>query len=101
MELDFIDAEARTRYTDRRQLDLQRCQESLQKKDFSVLEMIGHNLKGNGISFGFPVLSHLVEKMEKAASSSDLSLCTACIAQLHPWLDSLNKNEGHASSLDL
>lgn len=87
MDLDFIDAEARARYTDRRRRDFSQCFHGLLAKDFSILETIGHNLKGNGVSFGYPELSQLGEKMEIAAKSSDLSQCRMYVDQLKDWID--------------
>lgn len=84
MELDFIDSEARAKYTIRRKMDLIRCRECLQKQDFSTIETIGHNLKGNGLSFGFPELSQLGEKMELSARQLNT-------AQIHELVDLLEK----------
>lgn len=88
MDLDFIDHEARVRYTERRQLDLDRCRDSLNRRDFTVLETVGHNLKGNGISFGFPELSQLGEILESYAKSGNFFESSRCLDQLQTWIES-------------
>ncbi|MEZ0391990.1 MAG: Hpt domain-containing protein [Pseudobdellovibrionaceae bacterium] len=86
MDLDFIDHEAKERYTSRRQMDLLRCRECMKRNDLSEIETIGHNLKGNGISFGFPELSRLGEEMENSAKNSDHSQVQKLIDRFEEWL---------------
>ncbi len=88
MDLDFIDADARKRYASRRQQDLQQCLESLKAKDFETLETIGHNLKGNGISFGYPELSRLGEELEISAKNTNFHKAQNCVHQFEEWISS-------------
>jgi len=39
---------------------------------FSSIKMIGHKLKGNGSTFGYPALSYLGGEIEEAAKSFDI-----------------------------
>lgn len=91
MSLDFIDLESRRRYRERRQSDLKVARESLNCLDFSALETIGHNLKGNGVSFGFPELSLLGEALETSAKSTNLGKAQECLDQLERWLEKTNQ----------
>ena len=86
MDLDFIDQEARQKYIERRKADLDRCRQSLNTKDFEAISTIGHNLKGNGISFGFPELSTLGEKLENSAKASDFGRTQQLVDSLETWL---------------
>lgn len=58
-------------YIERRKNDLPLLQESIEKTDFNTLQRIGHQLKGNGLTFGFEELAQLGEKLEAAAKSQD------------------------------
>lgn len=89
MMTDLIDREARFRYVERRRKDLINCRESLEHKDFSLLETVGHNLKGNGISFGFPELSALGETLEKSAKQSNFANCQESLNRLETWIENL------------
>jgi HPt (histidine-containing phosphotransfer) domain-containing protein len=86
MDLDFIDNEAREKYKDRRKLDLIHCRESLKSRNYDVIQTIGHNLKGNGISFGFPELSTLGEEMENSAKESNSFELEDLINRFEQWV---------------
>ena len=86
MDLDFIDQEAREKYTIRRKQDLERCRQFLATRDFDGIQTIGHNLKGNGISFGFPELSTLGERLELAAKASNLDQAKTLIDSFEVWI---------------
>ncbi len=80
------DREAQLRYRQRRQLDLANCRHGLSQNDFSTLITVGHNLKGNGVSFGYPELSHLGQRLENAAKTANHQMASECLEQLEAWL---------------
>ena len=47
------------------------AREALGRGDFELLATLGHNLRGNGASFGFPRLSLLGQRIEAAAQMRD------------------------------
>jgi HPt (histidine-containing phosphotransfer) domain-containing protein len=55
--------------------------------DFGVIESIGHNLRGNGISFGFPDLSALGERLELAAKQKRPDRIREQLAALVKWTE--------------
>ncbi len=69
--LDISD-EMRELYIQHRKKDLLRCLTALEKSDFSFLEKIGHQVKGNAVSFGFDDLSSLALELEGAARDHDI-----------------------------
>lgn len=73
-------------YLKRRLVDLQNGQDALKKSDLFILEKIGHQIKGNGISFGFPELSELGEKMEMAAQDKNREKLNILLLQMETWL---------------
>jgi HPt (histidine-containing phosphotransfer) domain-containing protein len=91
MSLDIIDMEARRRYTSRRFADLVRCRECLERRDFETIQTIGHNLKGNGSSFGFPELSALGEKIESSARELNDGETELLVDRLEEWVHQQNR----------
>lgn len=59
------------KYIERRKMDLEICLDSLESKQYEKIAKIGHQLKGNGATFGYPELSNVGEKIEEAAKRSD------------------------------
>lgn len=62
-----IPHEAVVKYMQRRKTDIENCRAALKSGNLSVLESVGHQLKGNGITFGFPEISSIGEALETAA----------------------------------
>lgn len=77
-----VPIEARQKYLDRRKQDIIACQEALTKKDFHFLEKIGHQIKGNAITFGFDEFTNIATDMETAAKSKDLDQLIVLVDQL-------------------
>ena len=76
-----VPTEARQKYLDRRKQDAVACQEALAKQDFNFLERIGHQIKGNAITFGFDELTNVAVAMEIAAKAKDLHQLTDLVAK--------------------
>ncbi len=55
----------------RRNEDIQRIREALASKNFDAIATIGHNLRGNGASYGFPELSAIGVALEERALAAD------------------------------
>lgn len=82
--------EMRQSYIERRKKDLEELKSAMDKKDLSVAQRVGHQLKGNGVSYGFPALSELGEKMETCAKRNDLSGVTKFVQKLEDWVNSIS-----------
>jgi HPt (histidine-containing phosphotransfer) domain-containing protein len=74
------------RYLDRRKQDLEACLLALETKDFSRLEKVGHQLKGNGVTFGFTDLSGIGTDLEAAALRRDLAGLERALHRFSGWL---------------
>lgn len=55
----------------RRNEDVQRIREALAAKSFDDVARIGHNLRGNGASYGFAELSVIGEAIENGGVACD------------------------------
>lgn len=75
-------------YLKRRLADWQNGQDALKKSDFFVLEKIGHQMKGNGVSFGFPELSDLGEKIEMMAQEKKSKELEKLWTEFAAWIKS-------------
>jgi HPt (histidine-containing phosphotransfer) domain-containing protein len=51
--------------------DVTRLGDAVLVSDFNAIRTIGHNLRGNGASYGFPKLSAIGEAIEQGASAKD------------------------------
>ncbi len=84
-----LPAETILRYIERRRTDLDVCRSALQTGDFSKVETIGHQLKGNAATFGFPDLGLVGADIEKAGKDRDADLLAQNTIRLEGWLASL------------
>ena len=76
-----VPTEARQKYLDRRKQDIIACQEALSKQDFNFLERVGHQIKGNAVTFGFDELTNVAVAMEIAAKAKDLQQLQDLVAK--------------------
>lgn len=77
-----------SRYIKRRKEDLEICLMSLKHKNYSVLEKVGHQLKGNGETFGHADLSLIGTKLEKAAANKNTHELESTLNDFSLWLNS-------------
>lgn len=74
------------RYVERRKKDLENCRLSLERGNFMELEKVGHQLKGNGVTFGFDELSAIGRQMEKAAHTKNLPDLERALELFSQWV---------------
>lgn len=75
------------RYYERRKRDLIECVEHLRSGDLNFIEKVGHQLKGNGVTFGFPELSVIGGELEVAAQSGDHRVISKAMNKFSHWVD--------------
>jgi HPt (histidine-containing phosphotransfer) domain-containing protein len=81
-----IPKEAVLKYIERRKKDVESCQAALASKDFKILVKVGHDMKGNGITFGFASLSKIGAQMEESALKQDLAGAKKSVQSLADFL---------------
>jgi HPt (histidine-containing phosphotransfer) domain-containing protein len=74
------------RFLANRRRDAEVLRASLASRDFETIARIGHNLRGNGPSYGFADIAKLGECMEAAAESRDVGGVQEQIDSLDAWL---------------
>ncbi len=67
-------------YLENRCAELTILESALASGTFETLQTLGHNLRGSGGSYGFPLLTEIGEKIERAAKASD---ATTLALELH------------------
>ncbi len=77
----------RQQYIQRRKTELGTYLQALRGQDFETLRHIGHRMRGNGVSFGYPELSELGEKIEAAANKSELADLRILSIEFTNWVD--------------
>ena len=74
------------KYIQRRVEDLSECQHFLKAREFKEIEKIGHQLKGNGATFGFPEVSEIGSTLERSAAKSDSREIEQALNAFSDWL---------------
>ena len=73
-------------YLEHRKNDLKFCLEWLTKNNFCEIERVGHQLKGNGATFGYPDLTSLGAELELAAQNRDSIKTEMTLKKFSNWL---------------
>jgi hypothetical protein len=74
------------RYLEHRARDVAALHRSLDLGDFPTIVRIGHNLRGNGVSYGFPEVGAMGDALEAAATAKDAFEVRAQLRALEAWL---------------
>ncbi len=85
-----VPSEIMNRYLDRRKRDLEECLSSLARQNYQDIEKVGHQLKGNGSTFGHPELSEIGKKLEIAAHAHDLEGLEKALNEFSGWVSELH-----------
>lgn len=73
-------------YLERRKTDLQRLRVALTEKDFSSIQLTGHNLFGSGAAYGLEEVSALGKKLEQAAKSEQADQISTLVDELERFV---------------
>lgn len=78
--------EIMAKYIERRKRDLEDCLSCLARNQFEDIERVGHQLKGNGATFGHPELSSIGKKLEQAAQVQDIETLQTALKEFSQWV---------------
>jgi HPt (histidine-containing phosphotransfer) domain-containing protein len=82
-----VPPEILSRYMERRKRDLEVCLVSLEFENFNELEKVGHQLKGNGVTFGHNDLSLIGNKLEEAAARKNIAELEVALKDFSHWVN--------------
>ena len=76
-------AEQKLKYLSRRKTEIQQLRDSVSAGDFELAGEIGHRLKGNGGTFGYPQISAIGVSLEDASKAKDKNKLLESIEKLN------------------
>lgn len=82
-----VSIEHRLKYLERRKSEVQGLKEAVRTKNYDSLAAVGHRLKGNGETFGFPKISEVGIHLEEAVEQKDLGKLSHLINTLEKCID--------------
>jgi HPt (histidine-containing phosphotransfer) domain-containing protein len=66
-----VPVELKRKYIERRLMDIEHLYGCLDTEDFSPALRIGHQVKGNALTFDLPQMAPIAERIESAAKNKD------------------------------
>jgi CheY-like chemotaxis protein len=81
-------------YIESRHIEMEEISMALQKSDFHVIRILGHNMKGVASSYGFEALSQLGALLEESAVLKDRESTVLIFQKIKTYLASLNIKAG-------
>ena len=75
------------RYLTRRQAEVEKCLLAFKAEDFEPALKLGHQLKGNGVTFGFPELSRMGSVLEQAAVENNKAKMETSMLEISTWIN--------------
>lgn len=84
----IVPVELKQRYLSRRTEDLARLKEALLQDDFSPALKLGHQVKGNAVTFEFPHMASLGVELEHAAKKQDKQTLMALVEKMETAISS-------------
>jgi signal transduction histidine kinase/HPt (histidine-containing phosphotransfer) domain-containing protein len=74
------------KFLDHRERDAATIRAALERTDFDTIATLGHNMRGNGVSYGFPEVSAIGERIETAAVARNARRVAEQLARLDECL---------------
>lgn len=81
-----IPEDLRQMYIGRRKAEILEIMNCLRSNDYEQIALLGHRMKGNGVSFGFPEISRLGERIETQAKSGQRDEVETSLHELIAWV---------------
>jgi HPt (histidine-containing phosphotransfer) domain-containing protein len=83
------------RFIEHRRRDVAAIHEALERGEFATIGRLGHNMSGNGVSYGFPEISAIGKRLEAEALAGNEMAVRAQLAALEACL--VEGQEGDAT----
>lgn len=79
----------RTDYIESMKKEVEELDKKISPKEFEAFKFFGHNIKGNGVAYGFPEISKFGAKIEEAANSQDYPTLVTVFNEFKEYLASI------------
>ncbi len=83
--------ELKVKYLSRRMEDIQKLRLTLEQDDYSYALKVGHQVKGNAVTFDFPQIAFIGDEMEKAAKKKDKERVKLLIQKMESVLQTVHQ----------
>lgn len=83
-----VPVELKIKYLSRRMQDIERLKASLEKDDYTFAQKVGHQVKGNALTFDVPQIATIGYEMEKAAQIRDKEKVEVLIQKMESMIQS-------------
>jgi HPt (histidine-containing phosphotransfer) domain-containing protein len=87
------------KFISHRERDVGTIRVALDEGDLETVARLGHNMRGNGVSYGFPDISAIGERLETAAGAKDEGSIREALTSLEAWVDDV-RSKGDAPQGD-
>jgi HPt (histidine-containing phosphotransfer) domain-containing protein len=78
--------ESKLLYLERRKKDVDDCMTALMTGDYEVLARVGHQIRGNAVTFGYGELTQIGEILEDSARSRNKTTAQTQVVALQQFL---------------
>jgi PAS domain S-box-containing protein len=75
-----------TEYIDQLKIEIADLEKILSPKEFEKFKFFGHNIKGNGVAYGFPDISKLGAQIENFSKDKDYASLTTAFEELKKFI---------------
>lgn len=83
-----VPVELKIKYLSRRMQDIERLRTSLEQDDYTFAQKVGHQVKGNAVTFDVPQIATIGYEMEKAAQIRDKEKVKVLIQKMESMIQS-------------
>lgn len=80
----------RTDYIQTMKKEVEELDKKISPKEFEAFKYFGHNIKGNGVAYGFPEISKYGAKIEDSANNQDYPTLITVFNEFKNYLESIN-----------
>lgn len=84
-----VPVELKIKYLNRRFQDIERIRACLENDDYTFAQKLGHQVKGNAVTFDVPQIAFIGLEMEKAAEKKDKEKVKILIQKMESVLKSV------------
>ncbi len=87
-----VPVELKIKYLKRRIQDIEDLRSSLELDDYSVAMKLGHQVKGNAVTFEFPQMANIGLEIESAAKKKDKERVKILVEKMESVIHSVKEN---------
>ncbi len=84
-----VPVELKIKYLSRRIQDIERLRSTLEQGDYSFAQKLGHQVKGNAVTFDVPQIAQIGHEMERAALKRDKEKVKILIQKMETVIQSV------------